>query len=345
MRALGQDVPWGGGPMSAAVGVVETAGADTAIADQVAEMCRRVLPVLGAQVEAGRGQMEAAIIALMQRFGSLHERLGKAVAASQATAAGVAGTGGIVGVFRDSERELSAVLGQLQEMLAQRNTMLQEVLTLSEYCTALEHMAQEVGTIASQTNLLALNATIEAAHAGEAGRGFKVVADEVRNLSKLSRETGRKMVENVAVINKAIRTLSATAQASAEEEKRFVAGAEAAIQDVLGRLQQMITTMSSSADLLQQESRGIGDEIGEVLISLQFQDRVSQILVHVRESMDDLGERIAAFVAGGAGRGRVRLDVDAYLADLANTYTTEEERRNHAGGAAIPADNTEITFF
>lgn len=315
-------------------------------AAQVDNLCAQALPVLGQQIDAGRAQMETAILALSRRFSSLYSRLENAVKASQQAAAGMDGGEGVVAVFQRSEGELGGVLDQLRDALAKRAAMVSEVLGMSRYTEALEKMSAEVSALAAKTNLLALNAAIEAARAGENGRGFAVVADEVRKLSAQSRDTGRKMGEQVQIITGAIQTLTRSAEQSQREEQQFLSRSESSIDQVLARLRDVATGLSESSDLLQRESGGIREEIGDVLVSLQFQDRVSQILTHSRDSLDALVVELQSYQSRRASAPEAQLDTVGFMQRIANGYTTQEQRLNHDGQSTVDAqDGGDVTFF
>ncbi|RMR45220.1 Chemotaxis sensory transducer [Pseudomonas syringae pv. syringae] len=122
-----------------------------------------------------------------------------------------------------------------------------------------------------------------------------------------------------------------------------MAASEQSIQNVLERFQSITGRLAESADLLKQESYGIRDEMTEVLVNLQFQDRVSQILAHVRDNIDSLHAHLLQ--ASQSPDEAVAIDARQWLARMESTYATDEQRRTHRGESAAQQDSQEITFF
>ncbi|MEQ4315984.1 methyl-accepting chemotaxis protein [Pseudomonas syringae] len=316
-----------------------------AASTQINEVLLGAMPIWVKQVESSREQTETAIVALTTRFMGISERLQDTVQASQHAAGELDGQNadGALKALSQSDSELTQVIDSLKATQASRDQTLSQVRGLTAYTGELRTMAADVAAIAAQTNLLALNAAIEAARAGEAGRGFAVVADAVRSLSSKSSETGQQMSAKVDIINNAITQLVQAASSGADQDSHSVTASEQGIQNVLERFQSITGRLAESADLLKQESYGIRDEMTEVLVSLQFQDRVSQILAHVRDNIDSLYAHLLQ--ASQSPDEAVAIDARQWLARMESTYATDEQRRTHRGESAAQQNSQEITFF
>jgi methyl-accepting chemotaxis protein len=314
-------------------------------------------PVWTGQIETSRNHMESAISGLAMRFGGIVDRLDRALQVSGGHTDN--SSSGLVAVFASSERELSQVVAGLEAAAASKAEMVQQVHGLARFIDELRQMATDVAAIAAQTNLLAINAAIEAARAGDAGRGFGVLAQEVRKLSAQSGETGKRIAAKVQAVSEAMVATRAAADGSVASDQVSLQGSRDAISGVLGNLRGITEALAESTSTLKNESVGIQSEISEALVALQFQDRVAQILAHVKTNIQRMPECLAAPQAAfERGDALAPVSPAAMLAELESTYAMAEERSvhrvHHGGGAkaAAPAAaataaaaDTEVTFF
>lgn len=300
------------------------------------------------QIDTCIHQSEQAISDLTSRFNSIVEKLEVANSLSQQQSAH-GQSFDVIDFISSCEDALRCVLETLKTTMENRDSLLREVHGLLAYIDELKGMASSVSKIAAQTNLLALNAAIEAARAGEMGRGFSIVADEVRALSSKSGETGEMINKTVRVISEAITKTFRNAEEIVKDDDQGASDSRAKINDVLDQFRQVADSMERSAEILRTCNKEIQFDVASSIVHFQFQDRISQILSHVQSNISELPQEIRRHGESYSASGTLPTVEWASLArSLESSYATREEEINHKGSSVTHASTNEsaaVTFF
>lgn len=178
----------------------------------------------------------------------------KQVALNSNTAADKARFGG------DSVSKAVTQMAQIENTV---NSSAKVVSKLGEQSKEIGEIVGTISGIASQTNLLALNAAIEAARAGEQGRGFAVVADEVRKLAEQSQEAAKKIAELISDIQVDTERAVVAMQTGTKEVKtgaevvNLAGGAFREIANLVVQVADQVETSSKAMDKMVAESQRI----------------------------------------------------------------------------------------
>ncbi|MEC5385929.1 methyl-accepting chemotaxis protein [Uliginosibacterium sp. H3] len=298
-----------------------------------------VVPLWNRHVTLAQGQVKEAIESLAQRFASLAQRLSSSSAADKR-----GGDSTALQTIREAEEGLRGIIDTLNSTQDFRSALVNEVAGVASHTDDLRKMAEEVANIAKQTNLLALNAAIEAARAGESGRGFAVVADEVRKLSTQSGETGKRIHDTVNTVSEAIAQALQLSEQFASREATAIGSSRQTAETIISNFNATAQSLNQSLQAMQDERHEVEADVSEVLVNLQFQDRVHQILDHVLSDMDRLSATAKTL---NTTPGTPAPNTQDWLATLSRSYTMHEQRQQHAGDASTSAKPAGggITFF
>lgn len=228
---------------------------------------------------------------------------------------------GLVSTTQDG----GAKLDRTNELIRQVNTSVGDI----------QEMASLISEIAGQTNLLAMNAAIEAAHAGDAGRGFSVVAEEIRKLAEASSANSK---EISATLTSIVNTIGEAFRSSAETNESFlrIRGEIEEVARSLDEIASQVSEFSAGGQQIHEAMAGLQDVSREVdagnremaqatSIAAQMLQTVEHVAGEVGAALEKLDEASSALthsssVVGGL-LGRIDSVADALSAETAKFKT------------------------
>jgi methyl-accepting chemotaxis protein len=241
----------------------ETAAAVNEITANIESVTRQV-ENQGGQVDSTASSVEE----LTRNIDALNEQVEREAATIERTAATIGEMlSGVESILHTSGSTRSQI-GELRERIDSGNQAAEEMQAAVEQMTARSRSLQEANSfvvnIAAQTNLLAMNAAIEAAHAGDSGRGFSVVAEEIRKLADQASTQSKRIADEIKGMEADIET----SVGRTDQTKQLLGKVNATIgevEDVFAQLSREIEQQGEQG----REIRGAMDELNEIAGAVQ----------------------------------------------------------------------------
>lgn len=254
--------------------------------------------VMSSQLISHNNETDQVVTAITEMSSTASEVAQNTTQVAEATQAAT-------GDVANAQRCVDASLEEIAGLMEQINHAAGSIQSLSEQPQKINSVLSVIGGIAEQTNLLALNAAIEAARAGEQGRGFAVVADEVRNLASRTQASTLEINEMLSALHKLVAQAVKTMEDSQQSCVRSVASSRAiseslgsvtsavtAINDMSTQIATAATEQSSVTEEINRNVYAIQEIVNELLHSSQDAARISQT---VSQEGTNLGKLVGQF--------------------------------------------------
>jgi methyl-accepting chemotaxis protein len=202
-------------------------------------------------------------------------------------------------------QDVLSVSNSLQNVVVEQMELAQRLEALSQEAAQVKEILSVISDIADQTNLLALNAAIEAARAGEHGRGFAVVADEVRKLAERTQKSLHESNSTVSIIVQSVNDATEMMSKSAADIKRLGDHAKEVevimteSVDEIAEASQLAVKTASDAGIGAQKTKEMITQMGEIAAhaatNARSVEEVAAAVEHLAKLSEGLEQMLSSF--------------------------------------------------
>jgi methyl-accepting chemotaxis protein len=309
------------------------------------------LEVLEGQIKDINQDVETSVAGVCKGFHGMAVRAQSAVsAASESISSGAKEGSGGKDMIAEMQKVLNSLLANVRSSSDFTQSVSAKLTSIESRLEAIEKTLGDVEELANKAKVVALNGQIEASRIGTAGLAFAVVAQETKSLSTNAASTSDAIRKLIAKLTDEVKvTADEIRQRTEIDSNSFVESEQQArelLNDIDANHKQIVNSLNKTSEI-SGELRG---DIARAVMSMQFQDRVSQRMAHVAETLEILVHEVDAksyTYCKAEAQGRS----DQWLGQISKKYTMDSERIAISGEgqlattASSSSDDFDVELF
>jgi len=201
----------------------------------------------------------------------------------------------VINNIKISEQTITESLAHFLALGSEMQDIIKKINNLYDSLQNISQIVEFINNVAEQTNLLALNAAIEAARAGEQGKGFAVVADEVRKLSQQTKESASSINDVIKEVQKLAIDVQDRSKSMAKQVEREMSEGDKAVkelQKIISNINEMGDAVTNIAAITEEQTAATQDIAVRIENVAEYMDEVNRLAIDSGRELYNVSEII-----------------------------------------------------